>query len=192
MFTSWQDLPSGDQTHMQHALSALSNRMICSLYSSETTQMCKAHATFRLQRSWQPWTCSLSLLCLACMQHSCFLLCVCTFLCMCMFACVCVFCSNRTKDPFVQQACGFNVSSPNTMCAACIFMYTRVCCPQVCVFSLTVYQRRLELEFSVFVSLWSAAFAPGQADFRPPAFCQTPLAFLSSGYDPPESCCSKC
>lgn len=46
--------------------------------------------------------------------------------------CAHVCCSNRTKDPFVQQARGFNVSSTNTLCAACIFMYAHVCCPHVC------------------------------------------------------------
>lgn len=118
--------------------------------------------------------------------------CVSVYLCLCVCISACVYCSNRTKDPFVQQARGFNVSSTNTLCAACIFMYVHVCCPHVCICSLIVYQKRLKLEFSVFVSLWSAAFAPGWADFRPPAFCQTPLAFLSSGYNPPDFCCSEC
>jgi len=83
---------------------------------------------------------------------------------------------NRTKDSFVQHT---HVSSK--LCALHKFSCTLMCPAHICVFLGIVAQERLELHFNVFVSLWSPAFAPGQADLGPPAFCQTPLACLSSG-----------
>lgn len=52
-------------------------------------------------------------------------------------------------------------------------------------FVLIVYLKRLKLKFSVSASQRSAAFAAGWADFRPPVFCQTTLAFLSSDQTSP-------
>lgn len=77
-----------------------------------------------------------------------------------------------------------SMSPPQTHCMLHVFSRMLMCsCPHVCIFSLTVYQERCELQFSLFESLWRTAFVLGRADFRPTGFSQTPLAFLSSGYD---------
>lgn len=74
----------------------------------------------------------------------------------------------------------------------------------VCVRLLSVLRRRTNehvfcvLPTCVYWSLISdvlVATQPGgrgHTDFRPPAFCQTPLAFLSSGSDPLDLCCRNC
>lgn len=118
------------------------------MYSAETAQMCEIDAALRRPDSLnlQPRS-ALSGIHAALVFF--WFVCVCTFF--------CVFCSNRTKDLFVQQARGFNISSPDNVRS---FSF-HVCCPHVCVFSLIVYQRILQSELGVFASLWSAALAPG-------------------------------
>lgn len=106
----------------------------------------------------QPWTCSLSLLCLVCTEHSCFSgVCV-HFVCVfCM--CVCVL-QYRTKDPFVQQACGFN--STNTQCVLHVFSCMLICAANMCVFSRSVFIRRD-------LSLSSVCLCPSGAQLSPRA-----------------------
>lgn len=95
----------------------------------------------------------------------------------CFVRVLCVCCCNRTKDSFVHRARGCSVSSKH--CALHVFS----CVLNTCVpFLAQCLLSKAELHSSVFTSPWSAAFAPGLADFGPPAFRQTPLAFLSSGY----------
>lgn len=112
--------------------------------------------------------------------------CCCTCVCICLHACVlpscmCV-CRMEKRIPLYHRPLAY---TPQTVC---IFMYAGTGGPACSVFSCALFIRRD-------LSLSSARLRPrgawlsprAGADFRPPAFCHTPLAPLSSGYNPPHA-----
>lgn len=115
----------------------------------------------------RPSTCSV-LQCLVYVKRSC-VLCVCS-------VCVCVCCCNRTKDSFVHRARGCSVSSKH--CALHVFS----CVLNTCVpFLAQCLLSKAWASLQCFYIPVERSFRP-RPDFGPPAFRQTPLAFLSSGY----------
>lgn len=120
---------------------------------------------------------------LLCMDHCC-----CTRACICLHACVlpscmCVVCAVWKK--------GFLYVTDPWLALhkhVCILMYAGTGGPACSLFSCALFIRRD-------LSLSSARLRPRGAwlspragpDFRPPAFCHTPLAPLSSGCNPPHA-----
>lgn len=104
--------------------------------------------------------------------------------------CVCLCCSIEQRILLYNRPVAL---TPQTHSVCCLYFHvcsyvlpTCVCFPTPCLSEETCARVQC-----VCVPA-ECSFARGWADFRPPAFCQTPLASLSSGYDPPDFCCSKC